>query len=197
MSTPLSLQEPPVSPPAHSVPEHPLITYKALQSHNRHCWCPAYISRPCHLMGHAGQPSNCWAQFPDQGSSGLCTPPSPPTAGWQNKELTPLGSYPPAEIEGSWWINTPGLWPLGGTLPGVCPALAPRISLRIGSQEDGDRPPPHPPNVAVHLGDLLRTWVQPGAGPAPSAGMWSLKLGSKKQWPEDNNCLHRLTTTKD
>ena len=33
----------------------------------------------------------------------------------------------------------------------------------IGSQEDGDRAPPHHPlNVAVHPGDLLQTWVQPG-----------------------------------
>ena len=56
--------------------------------------------------------------------------------------------------------------------------------------EDSDRLPPHPnsPNVAVHLGDLLWT---------PFSGMCMLKLGSKKQWPAENNCLHRLTTYKD
>ena len=49
-------------------------------------------------------------------------------------------------------------------------------------------PPTPTQNVAVHLGDLLQT---------PSPGMWGLKLGSKKQWPAENNCLHRLTSYKD
>ena len=52
----------------------------------------------------------------------------------------------------------------------------------IGSQEDGDIPP-QPPNMSVHIGYLLWT---------PSPRMWMLKLGSKKQWLVENNCLHRL-----
>ena len=57
----------------------------------------------------------------------------------------------------------------------------------IGSQEDGDRPS-HRPNVAVHRGDLLWT---------PSPRMRMLELGSKKQWPAENSCLHGSTTYKD
>ena len=30
----------------------------------------------------------------------------------------------------------------------------------------------------------------------PFPGMWRFKLGSKNQWPLENNCLHRLTTYK-
>ena len=58
----------------------------------------------------------------------------------------------------------------------------------ISSQEDREKPPPPPPNVAIYVGDLLCT---------PFPRMWRLKLGSKKQWPVENNCLHRLTTYKD
>ena len=64
-----------------------------------------------------------------------------------------------------------------------------------GSQEGGDRPAPL--TVAVHLGDLLGTGVWPWASSTPSPGMWRLKLGSRKQWPEENNCLCKLTTYKD
>ena len=58
----------------------------------------------------------------------------------------------------------------------------------IGSQEDRDRPPPHPQNVAVDLGELQWT---------PSPGMWMLKLGGKKRWPAEKNCLLRWTTFKN
>lgn len=47
---------------------------------------------------------------------------------------------------------------------------------------------PHPPSVAVHRGDLLGT---------PSPRMGVLRLGSKKQQPAEDPCLHRLATTKD
>ena len=49
----------------------------------------------------------------------------------------------------------------------------------------GWRQTPTPPNVTVHLADLLWT---------PPPKMWRLTLGSKKQWPVENTCLPRLTS---
>ena len=57
----------------------------------------------------------------------------------------------------------------------------------IGSQEDSDRPPHQPPMWLFPLETSFR----------PSPRMWRLKLGSKKQRPEENNCLPRLTIYKD
>ena len=47
----------------------------------------------------------------------------------------------------------------------------------------GWRPPlpPPAPNVAGHLGDPPRTWVQPGTRSLPFPGMWMLKLGRERQ----------------
>ena len=63
-----------------------------------------------------------------------------------------------------------------------------RRNCSIGErfQEDGDRPPP--PSVAVHRRDLLGT-------PSPRTGV--LRLGSKKQQPAEDNCLHRSTSSKE
>ena len=71
-----------------------------------------------------------------------------------------------------------------------------RRVMLVGSQEDGHGHP-QPLNVTVHLGDLLWTWVQPSKRLTSFSGMCMLKLGIKKQWPVENNCLDRLTTYKD
>lgn len=44
---------------------------------------------------------------------------------------------------------------------------------------------------------LLGDMGPAGTRPASLPRLWRLKLGSKKQWPVENNCLQRLTTCQD
>ena len=63
----------------------------------------------------------------------------------------------------------------------------------IGSQEDGDRPP------APMWLFTLETCCRPGYGRPkiyPLPGMWRLKLGSKKLWSTEINCLHIQPPTR-
>ena len=70
----------------------------------------------------------------------------------------------------------------------------PRILATGSSQEVGDPP--------LECGcspwrRLLGDMGLAGTRPASLPRLWRLKLGSKKQWPVENNCLQRLTTCQD
>ena len=64
----------------------------------------------------------------------------------------------------------------------------------MGSQEDGDRPPP-PQTVAVHLGD--RPWSRVGHGYRPAQDPHSFLECGSSRWAARNDGLWKTTACRD
>ena len=120
------------------------------------------------------------------------------TGGPPNGSFLPIPSRSPS----SSWGGVPGSEgarkarlaeishrPRSNPRPGTSPPKRTPHTLLIGSQEDGVGP--HPRNVPVHLGDLLRTWVRPSARPTPSSGIGG------STWAARNHSLWKTTACTD